>query len=240
MKKRIKYLFIFLCLLLTTYCYSANWGASFSITFTPVFIPLPVSTFTVSGYVKDTYGTPIKEVKTILKSATTEQITFTTANGYYEFFNVVLDTYTLTAIKSDWIFNPQEYKYEPLNSDKTNQNFTGSSDLKLIIPELPGLPEIKLPATGDIKTFQSDPLIRGAITPDTGEKAYIVFKSEQRGRFTLRIFTLVGELVYEETKESDHGSGYFAWFPENIATGTYLVHIEGPGMNKFNKIVILR
>ncbi len=80
---------------------------------------------------------------------------------------------------------------------------------------------------------------KGVINPDKGDKAEIYFKGEKAGKFTLRIYTLLGELIYEETKDS-LAEGKFSWIPGDIASGTYIVSIEGPGVKIHKKVAILR
>ena len=82
---------------------------------------------------------------------------------------------------------------------------------------------------------------KGTINPDSGKLVNIGFKGTQAGKYTLRIFTQFGEKIYEETKEITTEEGYFEWKPpKDLASGVYLVHIEGPGVKKFKKIAILR
>ncbi|MFH1414751.1 MAG: hypothetical protein ABIH89_01525 [Elusimicrobiota bacterium] len=47
------------------------------------------------------------------------------------------------------------------------------------------------------------------------------------------------KLVYEETKDN-LTQGNFSWIPEDIASGIYIAHVNGPGVNVKKKIAILR
>jgi len=80
---------------------------------------------------------------------------------------------------------------------------------------------------------------RGTVNPDKGEKVEIFFKGEQVGKYVCKIFTINGVFVYEDTKDNIT-EGKFEWLPKDIATGTYLVYIEGPGIKYKKKVVILR
>ncbi|MFC2061508.1 T9SS type A sorting domain-containing protein [Elusimicrobiota bacterium] len=80
---------------------------------------------------------------------------------------------------------------------------------------------------------------KGTINPDKGDKVEIQFKGKKKGKYTLRIFTLLGELVYDET-QSSLANGKFSWIPEDIASGIYIVHVEGPGVDIHKKVAILR
>jgi len=102
-----------------------------------------------------------------------------------------------------------------------------------------GEPLVTRPEEGEIKVVGSTEG-RGTINPDRGDKALIFFTGSQAGTYHLRIFTQLGELIYEDTKQADSQEGWFEWIPESIASGIYLAHIEGPGINKFRKLAILR
>lgn len=80
---------------------------------------------------------------------------------------------------------------------------------------------------------------KGIINPDEGDVMEIHFRGDWAGKYTLRIFTLLGELVYDEKKDS-LAAGKFSWFPKDIASGIYIVHVEGPGVDIHKKVAILR
>jgi len=110
----------------------------------------------------------------------------------------------------------------------------GGMEDKVDIPQV-GVVEVKKDEAKVVSTERG-----GTVNPDEGHKAYIAFNPGKPGRFTLRIFTLLGELVHEETKVSDAPADYFEWIPKDLATGTYLVHISGEGTSIRTKVVILR
>ncbi|MBN2407778.1 MAG: T9SS type A sorting domain-containing protein [Elusimicrobia bacterium] len=80
---------------------------------------------------------------------------------------------------------------------------------------------------------------KGTINPDKKEPVQIYFKGKKEGKYTLRIFTMLGELVYDETKNSLK-NGTFSWIPGDLASGIYIIHIEGPGIDIQKKLAILR
>jgi hypothetical protein len=80
---------------------------------------------------------------------------------------------------------------------------------------------------------------RGVINPDAGETAKIYFKGSGNGKFEVKIFTLTGELVWEQTMENV-SEGMFEWVPKDVASGGYIVYVTGPGLNTNKKIAILR
>jgi len=81
---------------------------------------------------------------------------------------------------------------------------------------------------------------RGTYNPDLGKPATIGFRGASAGNYTLRIFTLLGEQVYTETKAVTSAEGWFEWLPRDIASGVYVVYVNGPGVNIQKKIAILR
>ena len=108
-------------------------------------------------------------------------------------------------------------------------------------PELFNRDEIIPEQKGEIKVVVSDGAgEKGTINPDSGRPVWISYKGTSEGKYTLRIFTQFGEEIYKDSKESSM-EDYFEWIPQkHLASGVYLVHIEGPGINLFEKIVILK
>lgn len=92
---------------------------------------------------------------------------------------------------------------------------------------------------GAIRIFGSSKF-KGVVNPDIDEKVKIGFRGKSAGKFTLRIFTTLGELVYQDTKILEATSGVFEWFPRDIASGVYILHIEGPGIKAYEKTAIIR
>ena len=101
----------------------------------------------------------------------------------------------------------------------------------IVIPQKKG--EVKVVVPEDMGT-------RGTINPDNSLPVPIGFKGEESGTYYMRIFNLLGELLYEESKDSGSAEGWFNWIPGDIASGIYIVHITGPGVNIHKKIPILR
>ncbi|MEW6557134.1 MAG: hypothetical protein AB1349_07250 [Elusimicrobiota bacterium] len=98
--------------------------------------------------------------------------------------------------------------------------------------------ELKEEDKGEIKIIGGTES-KGTVNPDKGENVKIDFRSDTVGKFECKIFTLTGELVYEETKDN-MSSGRFEWIPKDIASGIYVVSIKGPGVNVHKKVAILR
>lgn len=80
---------------------------------------------------------------------------------------------------------------------------------------------------------------KGTINPNKGDVAKIYFKGERVGKYKCRIFTLNGELVWKETKRNVQ-EGSFEWSASNVSSGTYVVHVKGPGLNAKKKIIVIK
>jgi hypothetical protein len=91
--------------------------------------------------------------------------------------------------------------------------------------------------TGEIKIIGSA-AARGMITPDRGTVARIEFRGTDPGTYECRIFTLTGEQVWTETKTAA-ARDTFLW-PAQVASGTYVVWVKGPGIKTSKKAVVLR
>lgn len=77
---------------------------------------------TISGYVKTSSSTGIKDV---LMSASSGETDTTDVDGYYERTLSSPWSGTITPSKTDWSFEPAMREYTDLTSDVTNANFTG-------------------------------------------------------------------------------------------------------------------
>jgi hypothetical protein len=93
-------------------------------------------------------------------------------------------------------------------------------------------------AAGEIKIVGSAKW-RGAVNPDEGDTAKIYFVGSATGTFEVKIFTLTGELVWED-KMDNVQQGMFEWWPRDVASGGYVVLVRGPGLNAKKKMAILR
>ena len=86
---------------------------------------------------------------------------------------------------------------------------------------------------------------RGYINPAIGDNAKIIFNPDNSGTVRVKIFTANAHKVWETSRESNGEQGYVIWDCKNfqgrtVSSGVYAVHIEGPGINKFKRIPIVR
>jgi hypothetical protein len=80
---------------------------------------------------------------------------------------------------------------------------------------------------------------RGTVNPSQGETAKIYFRGARTGTYHARIFTLAGDLAWEQVKQNV-SEGMFEWVPKGMASAIYIVHVEGPGMKMMKKLAILK
>ncbi|MEA3306884.1 MAG: T9SS type A sorting domain-containing protein, partial [Elusimicrobiota bacterium] len=66
------------------------------------------------------------------------------------------------------------------------------------------------------------------------------------GKVTVRIYTLKGRLLWKQSKTvSDTDTSHITWACQNsrgnvVASGLYIVHVKGPGLDIKKKVAILR
>ncbi len=89
---------------------------------------------------------------------------------------------------------------------------------------------------------------KGVVHPLSGERAEIQVKPAGPGRVKIKIFTLEGRLVREfswDTAGPSDPKNNIQWDTANkngqrVASGVYLIHIDGPGLNVNKKLVIIK
>jgi len=86
---------------------------------------------------------------------------------------------------------------------------------------------------------------KGYVNPLKGEVAKIHFKPSGPGTVNVKIFTLRGLLVWEESRDVSGIQDFIEWNCRNtendvIASGIYVVYVEGPGIKSTKKVAILK
>ena len=86
---------------------------------------------------------------------------------------------------------------------------------------------------------------RGYVNPKRNEKAKIHFQPSGAGRVNVKIYTLRGLLVWEGTKSVSGVQDLIEWNGRNkenkvVASGIYVVYVEGPGIKATQKVAILK
>ena len=80
---------------------------------------------------------------------------------------------------------------------------------------------------------------RGVINPDQGDTAKIYFKGSGVGRFDCMIYSLNGELIWQQS-EDNVNEGKFEWTPRGMASGCYIAYVKGPGLSSKKKVEVIR
>lgn len=100
-----------------------------------------------------------------------------------------------------------------------------------------------LPLTGSgssIKAFNN------LFNPALGEKATVRWETQGAGRIALRLYTVAGQHVMTLLDEDrPAGKGAVDWYGVNgnglrVASGVYVLHVEGPGLDDTLKFVVVK
>ena len=102
------------------------------------------------------------------------------------------------------------------------------------------------PSKGEVKVLSTGN--KGIVYLNNNEQAVIAFKSTSAGKVTVRIYTLNGLFVYQDSYNSSGSNdpnNYIQWACNNtggsqVSSGIYLVNVQGPGLNITKKVAILR
>ena len=86
---------------------------------------------------------------------------------------------------------------------------------------------------------------KGYVNPKKGEVAKIHFQPEGSGTVKVRIYTLRGQLVWEGSQSVSGYQDFIEWDCKNdendvVASGIYVVYVEGPGIKATRKVAILK
>lgn len=158
---------------------------------------------------------------------------------YSRFFLVNADGTGLKDINPNFVYGyyPYAVSGNKFVYEADSDIWAGDADPATGVPPTVSVPR----AAGSVKVVvPQDGGERGTINPDSGKPVSIGFAGSGAGKYTLRIFTQFGEQVYSDTQETTDASGWFSWIPGDLASGVYLVTVEGPGLKDMRKIAILR
>ncbi len=97
-------------------------------------------------------------------------------------------------------------------------------------------------ASGKIKVIGGE---NGYVNPDKNEQAKIIFNAKQSGNVKVKIYTLSGQLVKEISQDVKEGINTVYWNGLNkenkkVATGIYIVFINGAGIDTSSKVAVGR
>jgi len=131
-----------------------------------------------------------------------------------------------------------DYTYYFEAKDIWNSSATGEPANSLDAPDV----RIGLSAKGEVKVQGGE---NGYVNPSKGEVAKIHFWPSVPGTVNVEIFTLIGLLVWEKSKEVLGIQDFIEWDCRNtendiVASGIYVVYVEGPGIRATKKVAVLK
>jgi len=189
-------------------------------------IPAAVNNILISGYICDSLSNGISGVTVDLSGYKTASYT-TSSSGYYEFVVSKGNSYTVTPSKSDFVFMPLNKNYSLLSSNQSSQNFTGYE----ITMQDGKVAEIRGGEKGYIKKDES---------------ASIILKPAVSGTVKIKIYNLKGQIVWDKAENVSAGvQDVVSWACKNtsnkaVASGIYIVHIKGCGIDVKKKIAVVK
>jgi hypothetical protein len=89
-------------------------------------------------------------------------------------------------------------------------------------------------------------ILNNVINPNTGERVYLDYKLNSRGRVTIQVFTLDGTLVKALVRENkDAGEYRTFWDGRNqggraVARGMYFIRVVAPEIDEIRKVMVVK
>ncbi|MDR1322956.1 MAG: carboxypeptidase-like regulatory domain-containing protein [Candidatus Margulisbacteria bacterium] len=190
----------------------------------------------VAGNVKDTRGDPLSGVKvSLIDQADTQNIlgVYTTdASGEYQFISVNAVTYQLFLLV-------EKDNYIPSSSAVFDVTLGDSVEIYFELP-LSAAPVQPLPAGQSVlDTIKSGP---NPADPEKGP-IHIGFILDSAARARVKVYTLGGELVFQDDQRFPPGYNEFVWsganlYDRRLPNGVYLAYVEiDTGQEKLRKVL---
>ncbi|MCX7956858.1 MAG: carboxypeptidase regulatory-like domain-containing protein, partial [Endomicrobia bacterium] len=214
--------------------------------------------FLLQGKVVDNSQKPLPDVTIKLIFDNTELLTYSDADGNYKFLSIDgYKEYIIVAQKMNYIFTPSSITIY-VDKNVLLEEFVGMyvSDVLHLIDVPLGKygtsVTVEMPKMSDVKIIVAENLykedkLKGTINPDKGESVGIIFNPGKHPneylnkKYIVRVFTLMGELIEEFTKVPQMPDDVWVrWVPKDLASGVYIIYVEGPGVNVKKKVVIIR
>eukprot|EP00825_Cyclidium_porcatum_P006567 TRINITY_DN13270_c0_g1_i2.p1 TRINITY_DN13270_c0_g1~~TRINITY_DN13270_c0_g1_i2.p1 ORF type:complete len:448 (+),score=29.74 TRINITY_DN13270_c0_g1_i2:208-1551(+) len=82
-----------------------------------------ILTYQISGYIKNNNNIPVQNTLVEL-TGSVKEIVKTNNKGYYEFANLPIGSYSVTALKKGYYSTPHDIQYSKLQNNRTSTNFT--------------------------------------------------------------------------------------------------------------------
>ncbi|GBR72907.1 hypothetical protein NO1_0364 [Candidatus Termititenax aidoneus] len=190
----------------------------------------------VAGNVKDTHGNPLSDAKVSLIDQTDTQnilgVYTTDPSGEYQFISVNAVAYQLFLLV-------EKDNYAPSSSAAFNVVVGDSVEIYFELP-LIAAPVQPLPAGQSVlDTIRSGP---NPADPEKGP-IHIGFILDSAARARVKIYTLGGELVFQDDQRFPPGYNEFVWsganlYDRRLPNGVYLAYVEiDTGREKLRKVL---
>jgi hypothetical protein len=132
-----------------------------------------------------------------------------------------------------------DYAYYFEGKDFWNDSATGKATGPV---DAPNVEPIQFSGKGDVRIQGGE---NGYINPLKGEVARIHFWPSGPGTVNVEIFDLIGLLVWEKSKDVSGAQDVIEWDCRNdkndvVASGIYLLYVEGPGIKATKKAAVLK
>jgi hypothetical protein len=132
-----------------------------------------------------------------------------------------------------------DYAYYFEGKDFWNDSATGKATSPV---DAPNVEPIQFSGKGDVRIQGGE---NGYVNPLKGEVARIHFWPSGPGTVNVEIFDLIGLLVWEKSKDVSGAQDVIEWDCRNdkndvVASGIYLVYVEGPGIKATKKAAVLK
>ncbi len=163
-------------------------------------IPVPQTTFTISGRVTDSGGNGI-EAANLTLTGTVTTTTSTAQDGTYQFTNLAAGNYTITPSRTGFTFTPAQTSFNSLNSNQT-ASFSGQLTNAPVITF--HFPEIANGTSGNIVWKTTILLTNSAAIAATGT---IAFRHDDGSAFNLTITDQDGQTTTGSTIMFSMGAG---------------------------------
>ncbi|MFH1714814.1 MAG: two-component regulator propeller domain-containing protein [Elusimicrobiota bacterium] len=209
----------------------------------------------IKGKVSDVNGRAI-EGATVVLTGKTSKTTYTDVSGNYELTGIGYGYHTVTVTKKNYGFSPED-RSAIIEQSVSGWNFTGAYSSADISPAEIDITlgaggksvTVKTPESKKVKLISeaSTAAMKGVLNSSKGDRVAIIFRpdrapSDYIGKeYEIKIFNLAGELIEEFTKTPEQGDDiWITWTPQNIASGIYLIHVEGDGVKDYKKAAVVR
>ncbi len=180
----------------------------------------------IKGYIKNSSGIPLNDVLVTLSGPTSSN-THSDNNGYFELLTLSAGgDYTVTPTLKDHIFYPLLRSYNAMSSNQNDQmfNYYGID-------------------SGDVKVQVTN---KNYINPNKNESLYIIIAPRETGTVHIKLYNIVGELIWEAVKDVTYNTqDSTKWSGRNnsgqtVASGIYLLFVDGAGCSYKTKIAVVK